>query len=268
MTKRRWVLAVLVLGTLLASCGRSSNGGGGTNATTAPPSGSTACKNAKLEASDVGVTANTITIEVAADVGSPLAPGLFQGNIDAINGYAKYLNATGGLACRKVVVKEWDSKLNADEAKNGQIDACASAFAMVGTNSLFNPDVSTLQNCADKTGKATGLPDFAGIANDINELCNPTTYLATGSVEHCPLVLGKPRPITVSNGASEWFAKILPNGHGVYLVPGDLPTTVQSATYLLHAIELAGFKFDATPKVSGRDEQAAFTPIVQNMRNA
>lgn len=267
MVKLRWALALLALGVLLVGCGRSDVSGGGTTETTAS-SGSSQCKNAKLEATDVGVTADTITIEVIADVGSPLAPGLFQGNIDAVNGYAKYLNANGGLACRRVVVKQWDSKLNADEAKNGQIDACGSAFALVGTNSLFNPDVSTLRSCADKAGRATGLPDFAGIANDINELCNPTTYLATGSVERCPIVTGRPRPITVGNGAIEWFAEKLPNAHGIYLVPGDLPTTVQSATYLLRAIELAGFKFDATPKVSGRDEQAAFTPIVQTMRSA
>jgi hypothetical protein len=267
MAKLRSVLALLALLTVVVACGRSDDKGGETTGTTASES-SAACKDAKLEATDVGVTASTITIEVMADVGSPLAPGLFQGSLDAINGYAKYLNDHGGLACRRVVVKEWDSKLNADESKNGQIDACASAFALVGTNALFNPDVSTLQRCADKTGAATGLPDFAAIANDINELCNPTTYLATGSVEHCPIVNGRPRPITVSNGAVEWFADKLPNAHGIYLVPGDLPTTVQSATYLLHAIELAGFKFDATPKVSGRDEQAAYTPIVQSMRGA
>src|SRR3954453_15473019 len=209
MTKLRWTGALLALGTMLVSCGRSDDNGGATTQTTASTS-SSECKDAKLEASDVGVSAKTITLEVMADVGSPLAPGLFQGNIDAINAYAKYLNANGGLACRHVVVKEWDSKLRADEAKNGQIDACANAFALVGTNSLFNPDVSTLGNCADKAGAATGLPDFAGIANDINELCNPTTYLATGSVEHCPIVTGKPRPITVGNGASEWFAEKLP----------------------------------------------------------
>ena len=39
-----------------------------------------------LPATDTGVTADTITVQVMADTGSALAPGLFQGNIDAIEG--------------------------------------------------------------------------------------------------------------------------------------------------------------------------------------
>lgn len=37
----------------------------------------------------VGVTAKEITIEVMADTGSPLAPGIFQGDVDAVVGFAK-----------------------------------------------------------------------------------------------------------------------------------------------------------------------------------
>jgi hypothetical protein len=41
---------------------------------------------------------------------------------------------------------------------------------------------------------------------------------------------------------------------------------VQSATYLINAAEEAGVVWDATLKVSGRDEQAAYTPRVQQVR--
>ena len=44
------------------------------------------CASEPLEATEVGVCDSEITIEVLADVGSPLAPGLFQGNIDARQG--------------------------------------------------------------------------------------------------------------------------------------------------------------------------------------
>ena len=70
-------------------------------------------------------------------------------------------------ACRDLVVKTWDSKLNADESKNGQIDACKNAFALVGSNALFNPDPKPMQDCPDKAGAATGLPDIAALANDV-----------------------------------------------------------------------------------------------------
>jgi hypothetical protein len=270
MKRSRWILAFLVLALVAASCGRSDNKG--TTATTAGGTATTAgaanCKKEPLKATDVGVTADAITVEVMADVGSPLAPGLFQGDLDALNGYATYVNANGGIGCRKLVVKTWDSKLNADESKNGLIDSCANAVAMVGGNALFNPDVKTLVDCKDSSGAATGLPDIAALANDINEQCNPTTYMIQAVSEHCPITAGQPRPLTVNIGIQKYFLKQTPGLHGVYLVPGDLPTTVQSATFIIRSQETAGIKFDATAKVSGRDEQSAYTPKVQALKAA
>ena len=47
------------------------------------------------------------------------------------------INAAGGLACRKLVVRTWDSKLDPQEAKNGLIDACKNATSMVGNTDVF-----------------------------------------------------------------------------------------------------------------------------------
>src|SRR5439155_4510880 len=186
--RNRWLIVfVLVAGLVAASCGRSDKKAtGGTTATTAAAA-SDKCKSEPLKATEVGVSESTITVEVMADIGSPLAPGLFQGNVDALNAYAKYVNANGGIACRKLVVKTWDSKLNADESKNGQIDACENAFALVGSNALFNPDPGPMRDCVDKTGAATGLPDIAALANDVAQQCNKTTYLIQGVSETCPV---------------------------------------------------------------------------------
>src|SRR5438045_2024318 len=107
MKRSRWLLVLLVVGLIAASCGRSDSNKG-TTATTAGGTGTTAagaadCKKEPLKATDVGVSADSITVETMADVGSPLAPGLFQGNLDALNAYATYLNANGGIGCRKLV---------------------------------------------------------------------------------------------------------------------------------------------------------------------
>ena len=267
MKRYRWVIVVLVaLSLIAASCGRDDDepsGGSDTTVGGTPEE----CKDETPEATEVGVTGDSITIEVSADVGSPLAPGLFQGNFDALNAYAKYINANGGIACRDLVVKTWDSKLNADETKNGQIDACQNAVAMVGSNSLFNPDVKTLATCKDKAGADTGLPDVAALANDINQQCNPTTYLIQAVAEECPVKVGQVRPLKVIVGPQKkFYLEEFPGLHGVFAVPGDLPTTVQSATYQIEAQEQAGIKWDAVLKVSGRDEQAAFTPRIQTLR--
>ena len=49
----------------------------------------------------------------------------------------------------------------------------------------------------------------------------------------------------------------------MFLVPGDLPTTVLSSTPILEGQRQAGIDVVGAVKVSGRDEQAAYTPKVQ-----
>src|SRR4051812_19771761 len=100
MHKIRWAAACgLVVLLLATACGRS---GSDTQAEAGTPQGTSeawSCEGQTLEATDVGVSADTITIETLADVGSPLAPGLFQANLDAVRAFAEKVNASGGLAC-------------------------------------------------------------------------------------------------------------------------------------------------------------------------
>jgi ABC-type branched-subunit amino acid transport system substrate-binding protein len=216
----------------------------------------------------VGITPTDITVEVMADVGSPLAPGLFQGNFDAMNAYANYVNAHGGIGCRKLVVKTWDTKLDPTESKNGLIDACKGAFALVGNNALFNPDVSPMTGCVDKSGQPTGLPDVAALAADINERCAPTAYTVQLVAEHCPVPASGPRPQTAMVGPTKYYTEHNSGLPGIYMVPGDLPTTVQASTPQIDAQAQAGIKWDATPKVSGADQQPAYTPRIQQAKAA
>ena len=122
-TWTRFVPPVLAVVLLLGACGRSgSDVGAADDSGSSPPSAdapfevggpsaaevAAKCASEPLTASEVGVTPETITIEVMADTGSPLAPGFFQGDVDAITGYADYINAHGGLGCRQLVVRTWD----------------------------------------------------------------------------------------------------------------------------------------------------------------
>jgi ABC-type branched-subunit amino acid transport system substrate-binding protein len=270
--KRSGVIAALVAVCVVAgACSRSSSSKppattAAASSTTAAATATTAanpCANVTLQATDVGITPTDITIEVMADVGSPLAPGLFQGNLDAVNAFATYVNAHGGIACRQLKVKTWDSKLDPTESKNGLIDACTNAFALVGSNALFNPDVSPMTNCVDKAGTATGLPDIAALANDLNEQCAPTAFIIQAIAAKCPYQTGV-QPWTVVVGPDNWYQTQVPNLHGIYLVPADLPTTRQSATYNIDGQQSAGgIKWDATMNTAGTDPQTAYTPRVQ-----
>jgi ABC-type branched-subunit amino acid transport system substrate-binding protein len=272
MKKARWCSVVLVLVLVAGACGRDDDETTPVTMapTTAAPGATTTvdpCQKEPLRATEVGVTETTITIEVMADVGSPLAPGLFQGNLDAVEAFAEHVNKTGGIACRKLAVKTWDSKLNPEETKNGLIDACRNAVALVGGNALFNPDVKPMTDCVDKAGQPTGLPNIAALANDITEQCAPTSFIIQAVAETCPVTPGSPRPIKAFVGPTKFYVEQNPGGlSGIYMVPGDLPTTVQSATFQIAAIAQMGVTWLGTPKVSGRDEQPAYTPRIQTLK--
>ncbi len=278
LKKPRWLALAVLAVILLASCGRSGDDAEPSSTTAgsadaAFPIGdisaedvAAACQTEPLEASEVGITADTITIEVMADTGSPLAPGFFQGNVDAITGYAEYVNAHGGIGCRQLAVRTWDSKFDPAAAKDGQIDACTNAFAMVGSNSVFNPDVSTQDGCTDQAGAATGLPDVAAFAVDTNEMCSPMTIGVNTRAEGCPIATDSARDITRMEGPYTWLLKDHPDLHGVYLVSGDLPSTKNSAPSDIAAQEAAGITFDATPVMSARDAQSDYVPRVAPLK--
>jgi ABC-type branched-subunit amino acid transport system substrate-binding protein len=256
--------AVLSVGLVAGACGRS--GSDSANPTTDPAKAAdAACSKTTLEATDVGVSADTITVEVMADTGSALAPGLFQGNVDAMNAYAKYVNANGGIGCRQLKVVAWDSKLDPTESKNGIINACQNAVAMVGGNALFNPDTSVLNTCVDKAGVATGLPDYAALANDINEQCAPTAFIIQAVAETCKTLTGS-RELKAFTGTFDFFKTLAPSLNALWLVPGDLPTTIQSSTYQIAAAKQSGINVTDAMKVSGRTEQSGFTTYVQAIK--
>ena len=268
MKRYRLLAVVMAVGLVAAACSRSDDSSSSNNAATPTTASATnaACEGQTLTASDTGVTADSITIQVMADTGSPLAPGLFQGNVDAIEAYAKYINANGGVGCRQLKVETFDSKLTPEESKNGQIQACTTALAMVGGNSLFNPDVKELDTCSDAKGQPTGVPNVAALTNDINELCAKNTYVIQATAETCNADGTPPtgsRPLKAFVGTIEYYKTLEPSLKGIFLVPGDLPTTVQSATYQIEAQKQAGVDWVGAVKVSGRAEQSAYTPIVQ-----
>jgi hypothetical protein len=138
---------------------------------------------------------------------------------------------------------------------------------MVGGNTLFNPDVSPMTTCPDSTGAVTGLPNLAALTADVTEACAPTTYSMQPLGEECPIVEGE-RPITAYLGYWKYLLTQYPDARSVYLVPGDLPTTVLASMPIMEAQRVAGIDVVDAVKVSGRDEQAAYTPKVQVVRDA
>ena len=123
---------VALVSAIALTAGLVALGAGGASAAEAPT------------ATEVGVTPTEIHIAVVADVDSPLAPNVFKGSVDGVQAFAKYANAHGGIAGRKVVVDFYDSKLNPNETRNSIIKACQNDLAMVGTSAVFLSNIDDM----------------------------------------------------------------------------------------------------------------------------
>jgi hypothetical protein len=265
-----WLVVMLVVLLAASACSSGKKIGGGLTTTTSSPVSETTsdiCKTTTLTASEVGVTPTTITVSVMADTGSQLRPGLFQGSVDAVEAWAKYLNAKGGLACRQVVVKALDSKLSGDDAKNGITTACGNSLAMVGTTALFLDDMTPAEQCKDHTGAATGIPDLAVLQTYAAQQCSPISFAALPSSSSCPYTSGVrtfgATTVTMDYYKRKYGATAL---HGMYLIPSDLPSTISASTPQVQAFSMQGIKADKQFGVSAGFTQSGYTPIVQAIK--
>ena len=103
----------------------------------------------KPTATDVGITPTEIHIATIADVDNSFAPGLFKASVDGVRGVVKYINATGGLAGRKLVMDFYDSHVNPNDTRAAEISACQNDVAMVGTSAALLNTVAEIRDCKD-----------------------------------------------------------------------------------------------------------------------
>ena len=224
-----------------------------------------------LTATDVGISPSEIRLGVIADTGSSLAPGLFQGSVDAVQAWARYMNAKeGGLAGRKIVIDTYDSGLDANKARQSIIEACSKDFALVGTSALFVNNIDDLVTCKDLKGAATGLPDFPVLTTDVVHQCSPVSYPINPPLLDCATKDQVPQTYRGGFAATSYFVKKFGKGalHGVYLYPSDLKPARDSWVPQYKARQDAGIKADASFDVSSRALQSTFTPFVQAMKDS
>ncbi|HUE58977.1 MAG TPA: ABC transporter substrate-binding protein [Acidimicrobiales bacterium] len=103
-------------------------GGGGGAGSAAPAGGNGG-------ATDVGVTANSITVGNVSDLGGPV-PGLFQGGPYGVQAYFNYINSQGGVYGRKLNLIASDDGLQCSQNEADYQNRVSSVFAFVGSWSL------------------------------------------------------------------------------------------------------------------------------------
>src|SRR5262245_775385 len=220
------------------------------------------------EATEVGITADEFHVAVIADVETSVQPGLFQGSVDGVEGWAKWVNKNGGLAGRKVVVDFYDSKLSADDARNAVIKACSEDFAMVGTSALFLNNVDDQLACVDKAGAATGLPDIPFVTTEIVQQCSPITYPVAPPQILCDTKDESPQTYQANVGRGNYYAKKFGDDlHGVYVIGSDLKAARNSQFASLGQVREVCCKSDGDFDMSARAPQSEYTPVVQTMKD-
>jgi ABC-type branched-subunit amino acid transport system substrate-binding protein len=100
-----------------------------------------------------GITKSTITIGHIADISGPI-PGLMLGSQQGMQAWAAYVNSTGGIDGRKIILDDQDSALNCTNFTNEIASIAKSDFAMVGS-------ASAADTCGLTTLKAN--PNFVDI---------------------------------------------------------------------------------------------------------
>jgi ABC-type branched-subunit amino acid transport system substrate-binding protein len=88
-------------------------------------------------ATDVGVTATSITVGNVADLSGPV-PGLFQSAPYGVQAYFAYVNANGGVYGRQLKVVTADSQTDCTANQNAHSDLLPRVFGFVGSFSLFD----------------------------------------------------------------------------------------------------------------------------------
>jgi len=266
-------LAALAAAVLLAAgCSSSSSSSSSSAAATSSAASASAPATsaassptgAAAKADDIGITATTIKVGIIADVNNPLVPGLFQKSVNVINAWAAGLNASGGLAGRKVVVDFCDGQLNPNATSNCVIKACQNDFALVGTSANALEDLSDLDGCKNSDGKPVGIANLAAFAFP-PESCDPDTYLADGIGTYCATAKQASPTSEAPVGDTLYFTAQNKGLHGIWLYDTDDPTFKLTQTPTFQAESDLGIKKDGQGfyGVSGAAPQSALTPYIQ-----
>ncbi len=249
MRRYRWLIALIV-----ATCV--------TMATSGAVSGQTGSAGTRT-ASDIGIDANTINITVPAAVDVPGSAGLFQGSIDGVKAWAAFENAHGGLAGRKINVTGIDTKLGSENATNAFIQGCNNSFALLGTAVLLAQNFSDLLTCKDKTGAATGLPDFPVVVTEVPQQCSPVSFAINPATLDCSTMSQHPQSYRAGTGPSAYYVKKFGKLKAAFLYPSPAESASAKATQvpLFSAQAAKGITQVFTQDVSALAARSIYTPI-------
>ncbi len=181
-------------------------------------------------------------VGIIADVNNPLVPGLFQNSVNAVEAWAKDVNASGGLAGRQVTVDFCDSRLDPNATANCVIKACQNDFALVGTSANALEDLSGHRRVQERRRASRSASPTLPPSPSRPESCDPDTYLTSGLGTYCATAKDNPQTYTVPVGDARYFTAHNPGLHGIWLYDSDDPTFKITETPVFKAESNLGIK--------------------------
>jgi ABC-type branched-subunit amino acid transport system substrate-binding protein len=276
MRTRRWLVAVVAIGALLAAgCssdrGEDESGGadaGATDTTEAaaggagdfgdltgvcgPNEGGGAVPDAGPDEIQ-GVTEDQLVLGTVADPGFEGRPGLTQELFDAGEAFVAWCNAAGGINGRELVLNQHDAAIT--QYQQAITDACATDFAIVGGGGTVDdtwPDVGAGCGLIDIAGYSV-TPAKAGTAGQdltvnrsVQPVPNPSDLYQVGSYA----ILDQEFPDA---------------GARTGVIYGDLETTAQVADRFLQGTEALGHTtvHESAYNILGEANWAPFAAALQ-----
>lgn len=240
--RKRGVLLFVVLTLVAGACGNRTGDGDG-----AAPSGDGDAGEVDAGAStDVGVTGDSITIGVIADL-TGVVPGLFKAAPDAVKAFAAMVNEEeGGINGRELVVKEYDTGTNDNGNRLAYEKACDEVFASVGSESAFDTG-------GYEAVKECGFPHLAGFTTD-------------DAVDELPFVFPRTSAAYASVGAARYLAEQFPEAvKQTAIFFGNVPVTERSARQLIEARQSVGWEFTYEQPVATLESN--YTPHALEMKS-
>jgi hypothetical protein len=265
------VLVMLAVG-LLAACSSSgsTSSSSSSSSSAAASTGTTSSKASgpAAAADEIGITPTEIHLAFIADVNTSVVPGLFQKSVDVFNAWAAVVNKNGGVAGRKIVVDFCDGKLDANATTSCVIKACQNDFSIVSEVDVLT-DVSDIDQCKDKKGQATGIPNQAIIAFQ-PQTCDKFTYTIQGQASYCATINQKPQSYTVNIGDFKYYTSHFSGLHGIWVYNGDVPAVRIASVPQFTAGSNLGIKKDGEGfyTSNGQAPQSAMTAFTQVLKRS
>ena len=245
------VMVVGVTGVACSSTGSGSTTTTGKSSLTSTSSASSSSGgSSKIPSSafsdHTGVTSNEIHIGNV----STLLLGIFKGAPTGVQAYADYVNSTGGVNGRKVVVDGYDDSYSATGNLQKTQAAVASDIALVGDFSTYDAAGGTV------LAKSPGVPD-------VSVTLDPATSSLSNVFSPVPVGGGW------ELGPLQYYKQKFPQGvKAVGALIADQSSAEASWNGEKAAMEHVGFKVLADPTYAITAKASDFTQLIIQMRNS